>query len=41
MESRPASAPKLDVLSGKPIGLNEDYKKSWKWIFILINLNHV
>ena len=29
VEERPASAPKLDI-TGKPIGINEDYKKSWK-----------
>jgi len=29
LEERPASAAKLDI-SGKPMGINEDYKKSWK-----------
>jgi len=29
-EERPASAPKLDPTSGKPMGINEDYKKMWR-----------
>eukprot|EP01017_Pseudomicrothorax_dubius_P031922 TRINITY_DN4126_c0_g1_i1.p1 TRINITY_DN4126_c0_g1~~TRINITY_DN4126_c0_g1_i1.p1 ORF type:complete len:232 (+),score=88.04 TRINITY_DN4126_c0_g1_i1:109-804(+) len=29
MEERPASAPKVDA-AGKPMGINEDYKKQWK-----------
>eukprot|EP01016_Furgasonia_blochmanni_P047808 TRINITY_DN705_c0_g2_i1.p1 TRINITY_DN705_c0_g2~~TRINITY_DN705_c0_g2_i1.p1 ORF type:complete len:220 (-),score=59.30 TRINITY_DN705_c0_g2_i1:755-1414(-) len=29
MEERPPSAPKTDV-TGKPLGINEDYKKNWK-----------
>lgn len=30
MEQRPASAPKFDPASGKPVGINEDYKKTWR-----------
>ncbi|KAL4491774.1 hypothetical protein ABPG72_006029 [Tetrahymena utriculariae] len=30
MEERPASAAKIDPTSGKPIGINEDYKKNWR-----------
>jgi len=28
MEERPEYAPKVDL--GKPMGINEDYKKSWR-----------
>ena len=30
LEERPASAAKVDSTTGKPMGINEDYKKSWK-----------
>ena len=30
VEERPAHAPKIDIDSQKPMGINEDYKKSWK-----------
>lgn len=37
MEERSANAPKLDATNtNKPIGINEDYKKTWKWILIYI-----
>lgn len=30
MEMRPPSAARIDPASGKPIGINEDYKKTWR-----------
>lgn len=30
MEERPPSAIKSEITSGKPIGINEDYKKNWR-----------